>query len=105
MGLMAHVDFFQIILSNPRYTAKSTSYTLVKPWLHEGLVMSSGKKWYERRKVITPAFHFKVLEQFVEVFDRLGTTLVNKLNDIDSKEDIDIYPLAQLYALDVISGK
>lgn len=80
-------------------------YQFVKPWLNEGLLISTGKKWYERRKIITPAFHFKILEQFVEVFDRLGTTVVDKLKKFDAQDDVEFYPIAVLYTLDVMCGE
>lgn len=101
------VCFFvlQIILSSPRYIEKSMEYQFVKPWLNEGLLISTGKKWYERRKIITPAFHFKILEQFVEVFDRLGTTVVEKLKTFDAADDVEFYPIAVLYTLDVMCGE
>lgn len=67
--------------------------------------MISGKKWHDRRKAITPAFHFKILDQFIEVFDRLGTKMVEKLQKYDPEDDVDIYPIAVLYALDVMCGK
>lgn len=64
-----------------------------------------GKKWYDRRKIITPAFHFNILERFVEVFDRLGNTVVDKLNTLHTNQDVEFYPIAVLYALDVMCGE
>lgn len=55
--------------------------------------------------MITPAFHFNILDKFVEVFDRLGNTVVDKLNKYDATDDVDFYPIAVLYALDVMCGK
>lgn len=71
----------------------------------DNLFACLGKKWHDRRKVITPAFHFNILEKFVEVFDRLGNTMVEKLKKFDVVDDVDIYPIAVLYALDVMCGK
>lgn len=64
-----------------------------------------GKKWHDRRKIITPAFHFNILEKFVEIFDRLGNIVVNKLNTVSPDEIVEFYPIAVLYALDVMCGK
>lgn len=69
------------------------------------LLQNIGKKWHDRRKVITPAFHFNILERFVEIFDRLGNSVVDKLNKFDSTDDVEFYPIAVLYALDVMCGK
>ena len=73
-------------------------------WLGSGLLISTGKKWHQRRKIITPAFHFKILVQFVEVMNEHGDIFVNKLKNLNGKE-IDVFPYISLYALDVICGK
>ena len=58
---------------------KSDEYDFIKPWLGTGLLTSTGKKLSNRRKIITPTFHFKILEQFVEIFDEQSDTFVKKL--------------------------
>jgi cytochrome P450 family 4 len=57
------------------------------------------------RKLITPAFHFKVLEQFVEVFNKKGGTLVEMLAEHVDGSEFDIWPYLSLCALDSIYGK
>lgn len=69
------------------------------------IVAFSGKKWHDRRKVITPAFHFNILEKFAEVFDTLGNSVVDKLKQYDANDDVEFYPIAVLYALDVMCGE
>lgn len=97
---------FQSLLSSTKYINKSNEYSFLQPWLNEGLLLSRGKKWSERRKIITPAFHFKILEQYVEVFDRLGNTFVDKvLAKYSPSDDVEVYALTILYALDVMCGK
>lgn len=66
---------------------------------------STGKKWHDRRKVLTPAFHFNILERFVETFDRIGNNVVDKLKKFDTTDDVEFYPIALLYALDVMCGE
>lgn len=95
----------EAILSSMKFIDKSNFYdTYLADWLGFGLLISKGQKWHQRRKIITPAFHFKILEQFVEMMDRHGDIFVEKLKKIDGKE-VDIFPLISLYALDVICGK
>ena len=98
--------FLQVILSSHKYSEKATEYNMMRPWLGDGLLTSSGSKWFARRKVITPAFHFKILEQFYEVFDKQSNILVQILDQYSNKgETFDIFPHITLYALDVICGK
>ncbi|XP_049536656.1 cytochrome P450 4d1-like [Anopheles darlingi] len=97
-------DRESVLLSSSKYINKSGEYDFIKPWLGDGLLISSGRKWQARRKVITPSFHFKILDQFVEIFDQQGSTLVDILHLFaKSGETFDVFPLVTLYALDVIS--
>ena len=66
--------------------------------------MSTGTKWHQRRKIITPSFHFKILEHFTEIMDHQGQVFISNLKSSDGKQ-VDIFPLVSLYALDVICGK
>lgn len=66
--------------------------------------MSTGKKWHQRRRIITPAFHFKILEQFVDVMDKQGQVFVAKLQ-ARVGQHFDFFPEISLYALDVICGE
>ena len=36
----------------------------------EGLLTSSGSKWQRDRKLLTPVFHFKVLQEYVSHMER-----------------------------------
>ena len=70
---------------------------------HFFLNIKLGKKWHDRRKILTPAFHFKILEQFAEVFDRLGNSFIDKLYELNADKGIEFFHVAARYALDVIS--
>lgn len=85
------------ILLNPAFKRN-----FIFEWINLDAV---GKKWHDRRKIITPAFHFNILERFVEIFDRLGNTVVEKLKTIPPDEPTEFYPIAVLYALDVMCGE
>ncbi|XP_065091259.1 cytochrome P450 4C1-like [Ochlerotatus camptorhynchus] len=87
---------------NTKIIQKSTMYSFIEPWLGKGLLTSSGKKWFHRRKIITPTFHFKILEGFVEVFNRGVDVLVEKLKVHDGGGEFDIYDYISLYTLDSI---
>lgn len=57
----------------------------------------------KRRKMLTPAFHFSILEQFIEVFDSVGNVFIERIGQ--EKGKFDIYPYVTLCTLDVICGK
>lgn len=64
-----------------------------------------GKKWFERRKMLTPTFHFKILGDFVQVFNEQSQNLIQQLHDaIKLKNEIDVYPFITRCTLDIICG-
>jgi cytochrome P450 family 4 len=94
----------EIILSSTKFIEKSNFYDFFNKWLGTGLLTSGSRKWHERRKIITPAFHFKILEEFVEIFNKHGEILVEKLKNLNGKE-IDVFHPVSLFAMDAICGK
>ncbi|XP_073818971.1 cytochrome P450 4d8-like [Musca autumnalis] len=98
------VEFNEQIFSSNVHITKVPIYNVLKDWLGLGLLLSDGKKWHSRRKIITPTFHFKILEQFLEVFDRQSSVLLNCLAEkADGKTAFDIYQYISLYTLDIIA--
>ncbi|XP_017473093.1 PREDICTED: probable cytochrome P450 4d14 isoform X2 [Rhagoletis zephyria] len=95
---------FESLLSSQELIKKDVIYDVLRYWLGDGLLLSTGGKWRARRKVITPTFHFKILEQFVEIFDQQSIVMVEKLKArADGKTAVDIFPVVGLAALDIIS--
>ncbi|KAH8418307.1 hypothetical protein KR222_009568 [Zaprionus bogoriensis] len=102
--ITADPRMIEAILSNQQTIKKNNLYNLLHGWLGTGLLLSTGKKWFRRRKIITPTFHFKILEQFVEVFDQQSAIMAEQLYDrADGKTVINMFPVACLAALDIIA--
>lgn len=97
------VNDLETILSSNKLTKKGFEYQYVKPWLGDGLLISFGNKWFQRRKTITPTFHFSILQQFFEVFERQENILVDKLKKHLNSGEFDIHPYVTLCALDIIN--
>jgi cytochrome P450 family 4 len=94
----------EAILKSQKLLDKGFDYDLIKPWLGDGLLISTGEKWHQRRKILTPAFHFQILEKFVDIMSEQGEVLLDKLAEHDGKV-VDVFPLVNLYSLDVICGE
>lgn len=78
-------------------------YAFLTEWLGTGLLISTGQKWHNRRKIITPTFHFKILQQFVDVFNQQSHIFTDKLRERSDGKAFDIYNLVTLMSLDIIS--
>lgn len=98
----SHPDDIEAIVTNPALIDKGNTYSLLQPWLGDGLLLLGGKKWHARRKMLTPTFHFRILEQFVEVFNDKGEILQSKLAELAGKGPVDVRPYISKHALDVI---
>ncbi|CAH1966516.1 unnamed protein product [Acanthoscelides obtectus] len=103
MFISADYDFIEFALSTSLILNKSDEYSFLQRWLGFGLLTSERTKWRKMRKLLTPAFHFSILQQFIDSFEANGVKLVEKLKKMDGK-DIDIYRYITLYSLDVICG-
>ncbi|KAI8115368.1 Cytochrome P450 4d2 [Lucilia cuprina] len=101
----ADPKILESLLSSPVHITKNNVYDMLSLWLGDGLLMSTGKKWHTRRKIITPSFHFKILEEFVDIFDRQTKVMIKQLNAKvkDENTPIDMFPVVCLTALDIIA--
>nr|CAI5832394.1 unnamed protein product [Callosobruchus analis] len=95
----------QLLVPNPKITRFNIAsqelkfdFWFIPAGAQMGLL---GPKWKKRRRLITPAFHFSILEDFIGSFEQNGKVLVQKLKTVTGK-DIDIHRYITLYALDVI---
>ena len=99
-------DSVEAVLSSNVLTEKSIEYNWLKPWLGEGLVTSDKSKWKQRRKVLTPAFHFKILQDFLPVMNEQADILVRKITTLHREGKTNPYPnlleLLTLCTLDTI---
>ena len=94
-------DTVECVLSNPRTIDKDPMYALLHDWLGTGILCSSGEKWQRRRKLLTPTFHFSILEQFLPIMNSQVKVLVEKIQR-NISEGIDIENYLSSCTLDVI---
>lgn len=76
----------EVILSSHVYIDKSTEYRFFKPWLGNGLLISTGQKWRAHRKLIAPTFHLNVLKSFIDLFNANSRAVVEKMRREQGKE-------------------
>ncbi|KAL4714471.1 hypothetical protein ACJJTC_017766 [Scirpophaga incertulas] len=69
----------ELILSSHVYIDKADEYRFFKPWLGDGLLISTGQKWRSHRKLIAPTFHLNVLKSFIDLFNANSRAVVDKL--------------------------
>ncbi|KAM8716413.1 hypothetical protein ACLKA7_003311 [Drosophila subpalustris] len=75
------------ILQSTKLITKNVIYELLKPFLGDGLLISTDQKWHFRRKLLTPAFHFNILQNFLDIFKEESHKLINVLKE---KTDVEL---------------
>ncbi|GIX83775.1 cytochrome P450 4V2 [Caerostris extrusa] len=91
----------EVILNSNTVLKKTFMYEFLNYWFKEGLITSSGSKWRMRRKLLTPAFHFRILSDFLPVIDEQSRVLVKVLEE-QNGEEVDIVHPVTLCTLDIL---
>ncbi|KAM7351027.1 putative cytochrome P450 4ac1 [Cochliomyia hominivorax] len=89
------------IFQSTTIIAKGVMYELLIPFLGDGLLISTGEKWHLRRKMLTPAFHFNVLQSFQEIFKEESLKLLEKLQNLDNNR-IDVIEIISEFTLNSV---
>lgn len=76
----------EVILGSQVHIDKSEEYNFFKPWLGNGLLISTGEKWKLHRKLIAPTFHMNILKSFVGIFNENSQRVVQRLREEVGKE-------------------
>lgn len=91
------------ILGTTKHIDKSIIYDILNPFLKTGLLTSKGDKWHQRRKLLTPAFHFDILKEFLEIFKEESGKLIESINERVGTV-LDIIPVSSQFTLNTICG-
>ena len=72
----------------PKPRGLGTVYVLGLDWLGEGLLIANGDRWARNRRLLTPAFHFDILQPYVQVYNQATEILlVSNINSRSSRNN------------------
>ena len=77
--VVSHPDAAEVILKGSKHIEKSLIYDFLHPWLGTGLLTSSGDKWKQRRRLITPSFHFNILQDFLDIMNEQSQIMIQNI--------------------------
>jgi len=86
------------------FQLRSPEYRFFKPWLGDGLLISTGQKWRAHRKLIAPTFHLNVLKSFIDLFNKNSIETVNKMEKELGKE-FDCHDYMSEATVEILLGK
>ena len=67
----------------PKPRGIGTMYIMGLDWLGEGLLIANGDRWARNRRLLTPAFHFDILQPYVQVYNQAAEILL--VSNINSR--------------------
>ncbi|XP_071646079.1 cytochrome P450 4C1-like [Temnothorax longispinosus] len=87
-----HPNDLETILSSTKHIEKSLIYDVLHPWFGTGLLTSGGAKWHSRRKILTPTFHFNILQHFIQILFEEGENMIRSLKNAGGTVVKDLEP-------------
>ncbi|NXG47831.1 CP4B1 protein, partial [Psilopogon haemacephalus] len=72
-----HPEYAKTILAQTDRKS-DVPYKFLIPWIGEGLLTSSGAKWFQHRKMLTPAFHYDVLKSYAPLMSDSVKVMLDK---------------------------
>lgn len=91
----------EVLLSSSVNIDKPNDYRLLKPWIGNGLFLSTGSEWQQHRKIVMPLFHYRMLESYIDIMEQNGENIVENLRKLIGTE-VEVTYFLSLSALDVI---
>uniref|UniRef100_H2YHD8 Uncharacterized protein n=1 Tax=Ciona savignyi TaxID=51511 RepID=H2YHD8_CIOSA len=76
-------------------------YRFIRSWIGDGLLTSKGSKWFRNRRLLTPAFHYKVLKPYSEIFNKNSLVMVDKFKNLCG-QSIEVHTHVGLMTLDTM---
>nr|QST15016.1 CYP4AP3 protein [Diaphanosoma celebensis] len=103
--LISSPEMVETVVNSPQLMDKGIEYKLMHDWLGLGLLTSSGAKWKSRRRLLTPAFHFNIMEDFFDTFNEQSSILCDKIGKMCEAKgavEVNVEELTSLCTLDII---
>ncbi|XP_078574395.1 cytochrome P450 4A4-like isoform X2 [Branchiostoma floridae x Branchiostoma japonicum] len=79
-----HPDYIKAVLQRPG----------------DGLLTTSGAKWFRNRRLLTPGFHFEVLRPYVKLFSDSTNVMLENWEEFGAGTSIDVFQHVSLMTLD-----
>ncbi|XP_014232115.1 cytochrome P450 4C1-like [Trichogramma pretiosum] len=99
---ISDVDDVETVLSSQKHIEKGSSYEKLHGWLETGLLTATGDKWRQRRRILTPAFHFNILKKYNEITNENSEKFVQALKQEGDETIQTLSPLCSKYTLNII---
>ncbi|XP_042148234.1 cytochrome P450 4c3-like [Ixodes scapularis] len=101
--IVYRADYVEEVLKSNTLLKKGAVYDMLHSWLGTGLLTGTGNKWRTRRRLFTPAFHFRILDDFTPTINAQSMILADILGKMSLEHHgVDVVPRVTLCTLDIV---
>ncbi|KAM6893583.1 cytochrome P450 4F3 isoform 1-T1 [Xenentodon cancila] len=104
MVRLFHPDYVRpLLMASANITMKDELiYGQLRPWLGQSLLLSNSEEWSRRRRLLTPAFHFDILKNYVATFNSSTDTMHGKWRRLvaEGSTNLEMFEHVTLMTLD-----
>ncbi|KAJ6662528.1 hypothetical protein lerEdw1_011664 [Lerista edwardsae] len=79
------------------------TYRFFIPWIGKGLLLLHGPKWFQHRRLLTPAFHYDILKPYVPLIAESTKVMLHKWEKLiakDCSKSLEMFEHVSLMTLD-----
>ncbi|KAJ6650355.1 hypothetical protein lerEdw1_012542 [Lerista edwardsae] len=101
-SIITHPDYAKTLFArtDPK---DSMTYGNMIPWIGKGLLVISGPKWVQHRKLLTPGFHYTILKPYVTLVAESTKVMLDKWEQLVTQEkSVELFEHVSLMTLDSI---
>ncbi|NP_001090539.1 cytochrome P450, family 4, subfamily B, polypeptide 1 L homeolog [Xenopus laevis] len=99
---LTHPDYAKVIFGREE-PKSSLSYNFLVPWIGNGLLVLTGPKWFQHRRLLTPGFHYDVLKPYVKLISKCTTDMLDNWEKrITKQKTVELFQHVSLMTLDSI---
>ncbi|XP_061859452.1 cytochrome P450 4A5 [Colius striatus] len=99
--IIHHPEYAKVILAQTDRKPK-IPYRFLAPWIGQGLLILEGPKWFQHRKMLTPAFHYDVLKSYVTLMSDSVKVMLDKWEKKAERKSVELFQDISLMTLDSI---
>ncbi|XP_068847658.1 taurochenodeoxycholic 6 alpha-hydroxylase-like isoform X1 [Capricornis sumatraensis] len=95
-------DYMKMVLGRSDPKPRRT-YKYLNSWIGTGLLLLEGQKWFQHRRMLTPAFHYDILKAYVGLMANSVRVMLDKWEELVSQDShLEIFGHVSLMTLDTI---
>ncbi|XP_059353317.1 cytochrome P450 4c3-like isoform X2 [Daphnia carinata] len=103
--LITSPELLDTIMGNHKFIKKPIEYDIFTPFIGKGIPVAIDERWKKNRRLLNPAFHFQILNTFVDAINSKSIICVEEFEEAienNKGDEIDVFPIMSRSTLDII---